>query len=118
MTDHDRYDEMLARMQRSAAEEVERRQRYHARLCSIYGSDDWPRATVLIFDPNHNEKDQEIRAAVKIGAGEWTLSGRGGSRTWNETLEKLGPGKVMQRVIATQPEPATEADQPSIGPAD
>ncbi len=76
----------------------------------MYGPGDWPRGTILIFYLNPNEKDQEIRAAVKIGVNQWTITGRGNSRTWDETLEKIGPGKLMHQVTATQPEMTIEAE--------
>lgn len=113
MTD-ERQDETLVRMQRMAEEQAERRRRYLARLRSTYGPGDWDRGSVLIFYPDPNEKDQEIRVAVKIGVDQWTLTGRGSSRTWDETLEKIGLGKIMHRMTASQPEIVVEADTPAI----
>jgi hypothetical protein len=76
----------------------------------MYGPGDWPRGTVLIFYPNPDEKDQEIRAVVKIGMNQWTTTGRGSSRIWDETLEKIGPGKIMHLVTVTQPEVVIEVE--------
>jgi hypothetical protein len=115
MTDQDQYSETLARMNKSAQEQLERQRLYRARLRSMYGPDDWSRGTILVFYPNPNEKDQEIRATVKIGVDQWTITARGSSRTWEETLEKIGPGKIMHRVTVTQPEIVIEAQQPEIG---
>jgi hypothetical protein len=113
MTD-ERYDEALAQMQRGAAEQAERQRQHRACLRSVYGPDEWDRGTVLIFYPNPNEKDQEIRAAVKIGMGQWTLTARGGIRTWDEMLEKLGLGKILHRMTASEPEIVIEAELPGI----
>lgn len=106
--------EMLAQVQRSAAEQEERRRLYRARLRGMYGPDDWPRGAVLVFYPNPNEKDQEARAAIKIGVSQWTLTGRGGTRPWDEMLEKIGPGKILHRVTTTEPEIILQAEQPGL----
>jgi hypothetical protein len=116
MPNQDQHAEMLANMQRAAAAQEEEIRRNRARLRGMYGPGDWPRGTTLIFYPNPNEKDQEVRAAVKIGVDQWTTTGRGSSRTWDETLEKIGPGKILHRVTATEPEIVVEAQQPAIGP--
>lgn len=114
MTQQDRNVEAFAQLQRAAEEQEERRRQYYARLRGMYGPDDWPRGTILVFYPNPNEKDQEIRAAVKIGVNQWTLTARGSSRTWEETLEKIGLGKIMHRVTATQPEIVVESVEYAI----
>jgi hypothetical protein len=120
MADQDQYAEMLAQMQHAADAQEEQRRRYRARLRGMYGPGDWPRGTILIFYPNPDEKDQEVRAAVKIGVDQWTITGRGNSRTWDETLEKVGPGKILHRVTSTEPEILVEEQQPALdgeGPA-
>jgi hypothetical protein len=114
-TNQDQYAETLAHLQQSAQEQQERQRRYRAHLRGMYGPGDWPRGTILVFYPNPNENDQEIRAAVKIGIDQWTTTARGNSRTWDETLEKIGSGKILHRVTATQPEVIIEAErQPEI----
>lgn len=115
MTDQDRNAEMLAQMRQAAEEQQEQQRRYRAYLHSMYGTDQWDRGTVLIFYPNPNEKDQEVRVAVKIGVNQWTTTGRGSSRTWDETLEKIGPGKLLHQVTAKQPVIIIEAEQDAIG---
>jgi hypothetical protein len=110
----DEQHEALAQVQRMAAEQAEQRQQYLVHLRNMYGPDNWDRGTILIFYPNPNEKDQEIRASVKIGVNQWTLTARGNSRTWDEMLEKVGPGKLMHRMTASIPEVVIEADTPGI----
>jgi hypothetical protein len=80
----------------------------------MYGTDHWDRGTVLIFYPDPNEEDQEVRAAIKIGVNLWTTTGRGSSRTWDETLEKIGPGKLLHQVTGTRPLVVIEAEQNAI----
>lgn len=53
---------------------------------------------MLIFRPGLGERDQETRAAVKIGPGLWTLTARGRTRTWAETLALVGLGRVLMQV--------------------
>lgn len=114
MTEQDSRAEMLAQMQRAAAEQEEQQRRYRAYLHSLYGTDHWDRGTILIFYPNPNGKDQEVRAAIKIGVNMWTTTGRGNSRTWDETLEKIGPGKILHQVTETRPLVIVEAEQSAV----
>ena len=110
MTSEQRQAEMLAQIAITAKQQEEQQRQYRAYLRGKYGPGDWPRGTILIFYPGPDEKDQEIRAAIKIGVNEWALTARGGTRTWDETLVKIGPSKLMHLVTATQPEIVIEAD--------
>lgn len=84
---------MAAGAQR-AAEQAEERRRA---LLAEYGPDLFERGDVLIFRPDSEESDQETRVAVKIGPDRWTLTARGSSRTWIETLELAGTGHRLAK---------------------
>lgn len=88
--------EWQAQLAASVATQAQLQRERRRRLLGEYGPDRWPRGAVLIFRPHLDEKDQETRAAVKIGSATWTLTARGGTHTWGELLELAGEGHVLK----------------------
>src|SRR5260370_14140010 len=116
VSEQDQTAGMLRDAQQATAAAEEARRRLIAALVSEYGPDMWERGAVLVFMPGDDDKDQEVRAAVKIGVDEWTLTARGGTRSYGETLLKVGSGKVLHRVTSTQEVRIIPAARPRVGP--
>lgn len=72
-------------------------------LLREYGPDMYRRGDVLIFRPQPDEADQEVRAAVKRGPDEWTLTGRGNRHTWIAMLELAGSGHQLSKLANSVP---------------
>jgi hypothetical protein len=116
MSNQDQQYDRMADMQRQAAQAAEIRRQQVAGLIKLYGPDRWPRGTVVVFMPHPDDKDQEVRAAVKIGTDQWTLTARRTSRSWGETLLLVGAGKILHRVTATQPDQVIQVQHTIIAP--
>lgn len=86
-----------ARRQQEIAEEHRRA------LVAEYGPDHFSRGDVLIFRPHPEDADQETRVAVKIDSDRWTLTARGSSRTWVETLVLAGAGHQLAKCGSETP---------------
>lgn len=112
------YERLIADMQREAAQAAELRERRIAGFIKLYGSDRWSRGTVIVFMPHPDDKDQEVRAAVKIGTDQWTLTARRTSRSWGETLLLIGSGKILHRVTATQADQVIQVQRAIVAPDD
>lgn len=95
--------ETEAALKATAARAIAESEARHRLLIAEYGTDAYRRGDVLVFRPHEDDRDQETRAAVKVGAGEWTLSGRGNRHSWLEILEYAGSGKTLSRVTAERP---------------
>lgn len=110
------YERLVLDMTRQAEQAAERLRQRIEELIKSYGPDRWPRDTVLLFKPHPDDKDQEVRAAVKIGIDQWTLTARRTSRSWIDTLLLVGLGKLLHRVTATQPDQAIQVQRSITAP--